>query len=532
MGASSSKIKLPEDPNPINYYTDLTTYDIDPEEQYKVKLEVRLKNIFEYKNIQIQLISYTDSKKNIQKSEGETEPGLYDPQKNVMTFVKFFVVNYRFEKEMPVEFRIIGDINSNISTSLPSIMGARAQTYKKEIEGTGIFLEVKGFSYRTKLYFNLKIDFEVKGKLSEKSLRYWIIAKGTDIEPKDEKLYISELRKIPKNIGQISFKQCVIPDIYFTPDQNHKNCKICIELLDAVKERKIGSHTCYLSSLIYNKNPIKFDDKREGIIFIDPIKNYSFIDYLRGGTQISLSIAIDFTASNLSPNDPKSLHYLGSYNNQYELAIKACGEIVAYYDYNQMFETYGFGGKFYGNQNVDHCFPLNCNYENPEIRGLNEVLIKYREALNNCQLFGPTFFHYFIEKMNNKALEQVNNKNYNQYHILMILTDGIIEDTDETINALVEASFLPISVIIIGIGNADFSNMDILDADEEPLIDDKNRKSARDLVQFVPFNNFKDEPKKLAQQVLEEIPRQIVEYYQHQNIPPGDPVVNLSMSNI
>ena len=81
-------------------------------------------------------------------------------------------------------------------------------------------------------------------------------------------------------------------------------------------------------------------------------------------------------------------------------------------------------------------------------------------------------------------------------------------------------------------GNADFSNMDILDADEEPLIDDKNRKSARDLVQFVPFNNFKDDPKKLAQQVLEEIPRQIVEYYQHQNIPPGDPVVNLSMSNI
>ena len=52
------------------------------------------------------------------------------------------------------------------------------------------------------------------------------------------------------------------------------------------------------------------------------------------------------------------------------------------------------------------------------------------------------------------------------------------------------------------------------------------------LVQFVPFNNFKDDPKKLAQQVLEEIPRQIVEYYQHQNIPPGDPVVNLSMSNI
>ena len=80
-------------------------------------------------------------------------------------------------------------------------------------------------------------------------------------------------------------------------------------------------------------------------------------------------------------------------------------------------------------------------------------------------------------------------------------------------------------------GNADFSNMNILDADEEPLYDDKNRKASRDLVQFVPFNDFKDNPNKLAEKVLEEIPRQIVEYYQHQNIPPGEPVVNLSISN-
>ena len=180
---------------------------------------------------------------------------------------------------------------------------------------------------------------------------------------------------------------------------------------------------------------------------------------------------------------------------------------------------------------MDHCFPLNCNFDNPEINGLDEVLKKYREALNNCQLFGPTFFHYFIDKMNQKAYQQVQNKDFKRYHILMILTDGIIEDIDETINALVEASFLPISVIIIGIGNADFSNMNILDADEEPLYDDKNRKASRDLVQFVPFKDFKDNPHKLAEEVLEEIPRQIVEYYQHQNIPPGEPIVNISISN-
>ena len=340
-----------------------------------------------------------------------------------------------------------------------------------------------------------------------------------------------------KSEKRINFKQSVIPDIYICSDDNYKTNKICIELRD--KDKVIGKHTCYLNLLILNKYTIKFDSSISGTLFIDPIKNYSFIDYLRGGMQINLSIAIDFTASNLEPSDPKSLHYLSSYNNQYEMAIKSCGNIIANYDYNKMFATYGFGGKFYGKQEVDHCFPLNGNENNPEIFGIDGVLKTYREALTKTKIFGidgvlktyrealtktklhgPTYFHHFIEKINNKVLKQVEEKNFDIYHILMILTDGIIEDTDATINALVEASFLPISVIIIGIGNADFTNMNILDADDVPLYDDNDRKASRDLVQFVPFNKYKNDPIKLAEEVLEEIPRQIVEYYQHQNISP------------
>ena len=108
------------------------------------------------------------------------------------------------------------------------------------------------------------------------------------------------------------------------------------------------------------------------------------------------------------------------------------------------------------------------------------------------------------------------------YNILMILTDGLITDMDNTIDALVEASFLPISVIIIGIGNGDFGNMNFLDADDNPLYDKKGRKADRDLVQFVPFNKFKDNPPELAEQVLEEIPRQVIEYYQHKGIDPKE----------
>lgn len=48
------------------------------------------------------------------------------------------------------------------------------------------------------------------------------------------------------------------------------------------------------------------------------------------------------------------------------------------------------------------------------------------------------------------------------YYILMILSDGQINDMGQTCDALVEAAFLPLSVIIIGIGSADFTNMHIL----------------------------------------------------------------------
>lgn len=73
------------------------------------------------------------------------------------------------------------------------------------------------------------------------------------------------------------------------------------------------------------------------------------------------------------------------------------------------------------------------------------------------------------------------------YQVLLILTDGEIHDMDKTINLIVNNSRLPLSIIIVGIGKADFSNMNTLDGDNG-LFDSNGRKADRDIVQFVPFN--------------------------------------------
>ena len=51
------------------------------------------------------------------------------------------------------------------------------------------------------------------------------------------------------------------------------------------------------------------------------------------------------------------------------------------------------------------------------------------------------------------------------YYIFVIITDGCIHDMKETVKIVVDMSYLPVSIIIIGIGDADFRSMEILDAD-------------------------------------------------------------------
>ena len=132
-------------------------------------------------------------------------------------------------------------------------------------------------------------------------------------------------------------------------------------------------------------------------------------------------------------------------------------------------------------------------------------------------LWGPTYFKPILKSTNNMIRAENDKLKYN---VLMILTDGMIDDVDNTINELFAGSFLPLSVIIIGVGNADFSTMNVLDADENPLKDSKGTLAARDLVQFVPFLKYENDPERLAQEVLAEIPKQITEYYQQNNLDP------------
>lgn len=190
----------------------------------------------------------------------------------------------------------------------------------------------------------------------------------------------------------------------------------------------------------------------------------TFLDYLREW-QISLSIAVDFTLSNGRPKYGDSLHCEGS-DNQYEQAIIGVGSILEPYDYDRKFPTYGFGGDFNGR--TSHCFPLNGNRKNPEVSTIEGVMVTYRESLEKYDLSAPTYFADILKTFIDDAQGCDKKK---VYQVLLILTDGMIGDMAETKRLIVESSELPTSIIIVGVGNANFNMMEELDGDDGVLTD-------------------------------------------------------------
>lgn len=140
----------------------------------------------------------------------------------------------------------------------------------------------------------------------------------------------------------------------------------------------------------------------------------------------------------------------------------------------------------------------------------------YEKCLKTLEMYGPTNFAPVI---NNAISIASGFQDGKHYFVLLIITDGIISDLKETKHAIISASSLPISIIIVGVGNSNFNRMDDLDSDELRLRVD-GRYAERDIVQFVPLNKFLGKKKNtqikskadLASNVLAEIPYQFVSY--------------------
>lgn len=274
-------------------------------------------------------------------------------------------------------------------------------------------------------------------------------------------------------------------------------------------------------------NSLGYDDLPPAMA--PPPERPQFIDYISGGCELELCIAIDYTGSNGDPRKPGTLHYIhpdGSLND-YEKALTAVGGAIAKYDTDQKFPVWGFGAKYGGV--IQHCFQIG---EKEELDGIDGVLEAYRNVFRTgLTMSGPTVFEEVINLAAAKARSrhQVAQSYGSQtYVILLILTDGAVSNVELTRRVIQSANDAPLSIVIVGIGDADFSEMQFLDDFQAGI------GGGRDICQFVEFRKYKHDKRALTEKTLEEIPDQLVDFFYPRGIMPMPPgrASRMSISNI
>ncbi|KAG5232530.1 protein BONZAI [Salix suchowensis] len=277
----------------------------------------------------------------------------------------------------------------------------------------------------------------------------------------------------------------------------------------------------------------------KGQLFVDLFlekQQYSFLDYVSSGFDLNFMVAVDFTASNGNPRNPDSLHYIDPSGrlNSYQQAIMEVGQVIQFYDSDRRFPAWGFGGKTPAGT-ISHCFNLNGS-ASFEVEGVEGIMAAYASALHNVSLSGPTLFGPVINtaaQIAGQSLSTTIARSYSLVFPVLLFAfvfvinmpspfqDGVITDMQETKDALVRASDLPLSILIVGVGGADFTQMEILDADNgQRLQSSTGRMATRDIVQFVPMREVNSGQISVVQALLEELPGQFLTYFRSRDIKP------------
>jgi hypothetical protein len=425
-----------------------------------------------------------------------------------LTFETSYKVDYLFEEHQSLKFDVYFNNapSDSVEATIGRIFGSMSKTVDfplTKLQGVVLVASVNAVKVETE---STSIEFTFEPKIqSYATSNYFVVISASNMNAW-QNIYKSREQKLPKiNTSSIRLNDLNNGDI---------DKQIQFEIYEENKGLT-GKILASMNQLAQNNGIVMLDTNIQCLIGFQTQKEMKFIDYIQSGLQMSIMCAIDFTGSNKDPSSPDSLHYLGGLEpNHYEQALRACCSIISYYDYDQKFPVFGFGGNINGVTN--HCFPCNL-LQDPNVDGVEGIIQSYKHSLNHVKLDGPTYFSPCIKAMTNSVKQSLQQK-INSYYIFMILTDGEIHDMAETKDCIYEASSLPISFIIVGIGNCRFEAMVALDGDEVELTNSKGQRVERDIVQFVKYETYKADVNRLAQELLKEIPGQVERYFKlHKN---------------
>ena len=367
-------------------------------------------------------------------------------------------------------------------------------------------------------YDDILLNFEINNSKKDKDYLIEFVLEDKSIKFETEKITSKSENSL------LEFSKKLLCPYYFYKIQN-------INL--RVKRWKDRVHYIYLkiddkihltlSTIINAKNmahEIKINEKDEDseIIIIKAEKpinksnnviNNSLLNYLTAGVSFESYIGIDFS--------DKMLHNVDIAKNQYINAIRGFRETL--FDFQRNFEVYGFGTNLldYKIDKDNSFFNLSLR-ENPNLLGLTNIKQAYTECLKKID-FGRN--NNYLSPLLNHIQKRIYEKNnLTNYNILFLLINKCPkkDDIQSTIDALIQSSCLPLSIVIIGIGDNEneFNNIKNLYINNN--ISSKGIKKVNNNIFFISMKECNYDDSILKDKCLKEIPKQLSTFYELANI--------------
>ena len=144
--------------------------------------------------------------------------------------------------------------------------------------------------------------------------------------------------------------------------------------------------------------------------------------------------------------------------NNYKIIFKKISDIIANYTKKNLFYSYGFNAKIKNSLSDESIFNLNLNGKDSSIYTIEEVIKNFEKCTNTNSIMSLENIDLspIIKKITKDIYELYNLRYYNVSFII-IRGNNNNKDMKNTIDAIIESSYLPLNCIIIGVENIDFT---------------------------------------------------------------------------
>ena len=247
------------------------------------------------------------------------------------------------------------------------------------------------------------------------------------------------------------------------------------------------------------------------------LKYFNFFDYLKAGIQFNSYIIIDFSEGQEHISDLR--------NNQFIHVIEGFRETLC--EYVKCFKVLGYGAKLKHNEKINdninqHFFNLGME-EKTENSRFTMIVKKYKECLEKIAFDKKGYLSPVFNEIKKDILLIYSPEIYN---IVFILLHNKPSDDDiqKCIDLQIETAYLPVSYVIILIGNKTDEEIKKIKHifSNKKKYSSKSIERTRNNLSFFTMKKYNYNVEILKNNCLREIPEQIIDFYKKNITYPED----------